>query len=117
MLRIPHISSFLVTMSVEGCFKLGRKGPSQFKTLYVVWSFVEIKRRQTGLLFDMVGDYLDLWRLHNNVIFNGVIPVASTLLDDIKVTSWMWLTRRYDINSCIPLSCWCIELMTCFQSS
>jgi hypothetical protein len=32
----------------------------------------------------------NLWKLRNNVIFNGVIPDASSLLDDIKAISWMW---------------------------
>jgi hypothetical protein len=31
----------------------------------------------------------NIWTLRNNVIFNGVVLDASSLLDDIKAFSWM----------------------------
>jgi hypothetical protein len=58
-----------------------------------------------------------LWNLRNNVIFNGVIPDASSLLDDIKTSSWVWFTSRYEHKFCTSFSNWCLDPMTCLQST
>jgi hypothetical protein len=54
-------------------------------------------------------------QLHNDVIFKGGVPEASSLIDDLKVSSWMWLSSRFGRKACIPFSSWCIYPMTCFQ--
>jgi hypothetical protein len=59
----------------------------------------------------------NVWNLRNKVIFNGATPEASTLLEDIKISSWIWLSNRFSRNSCIPFSCWCIDHMSCIQST
>jgi hypothetical protein len=41
----------------------------------------------------------NIWKLRNNVIFNGSTPDGSSLLDDIKTTFWIWFTRRHGRNS------------------
>jgi hypothetical protein len=58
----------------------------------------------------------NLWKLRNNVIFNSVIPDASSLLDDIKAISWMWFKGWCGRNSYIPFSSWCINHMACLWS-
>jgi hypothetical protein len=52
----------------------------------------------------------NIWKLGNNVILNGVTPDASSILDEIKLTSWMWFTSRYGRKACIPYSSWCYDL-------
>ncbi|KAK2384525.1 hypothetical protein QL285_071861 [Trifolium repens] len=37
----------------------------------------------------------NIWKHRNNVIFNCVISDASVLLEEIKVTSWVWFINRY----------------------
>jgi hypothetical protein len=49
--------------------------------------------------------------LRNNVILNIVISDVASLLDEIKIISWMWFTSRFGRKSCIHFSCWCIDLM------
>jgi hypothetical protein len=58
----------------------------------------------------------NIWKLRNNVIFNGSPLNASSILDDIKTFSWAWFTGRAGRKSCIPFSSWCIDPMACFQS-
>jgi hypothetical protein len=51
----------------------------------------------------------NIWKFRNNVIFNGTLPVVSTLLDDIKVSSWIWFSNRVGRKSCMdPLACFII---------
>ncbi|CAJ2654228.1 unnamed protein product [Trifolium pratense] len=40
--------------------------------------------------------------LRNKVIFKGNIPDVSSLLETIKLHSWLWLTSRYGRKTCIP---------------
>jgi hypothetical protein len=40
-----------------------------------------------------------LWKLHNNVIFNGITPNLSKLVDDIKAIFWIWFSGRFGSNS------------------
>jgi hypothetical protein len=54
----------------------------------------------------------NIWMFRNNVILNVVIPDVASLLDEIKIISWMWFTSRFGRKSCIHFSCWCIDLMT-----
>ncbi|CAJ2673745.1 unnamed protein product [Trifolium pratense] len=35
-----------------------------------------------------------IWKLRNNVIFNGFIPNTTSLVDDVKVCSWVWFNNR-----------------------
>jgi hypothetical protein len=52
--------------------------------------------------------YWNNWKHRNNVIlFNGITPNASTLLEDIKIFSWLWFSGRHARNSSIPFSNWC----------
>jgi hypothetical protein len=59
----------------------------------------------------------NMWKLRNNVIFNGVIPDASLLVDKIKYSSWMWFTNRYGRKTYILFSSWCLNPMTCIQNT
>jgi hypothetical protein len=59
----------------------------------------------------------NVWNLCNKVIFYGITLEASRLLEDIKISSWTWLSNRFGRNSCIPFSCWCIDHMSCIQST
>jgi hypothetical protein len=47
-----------------------------------------------------------LWKLRNNVIFNGANMSISSLLNDIKVISWTWVSGRHSIQSCNAFSLW-----------
>ncbi|MCH81357.1 ribonuclease H protein [Trifolium medium] len=58
-----------------------------------------------------------LWKHRNNVVFNGVIPAASSLMDDIKATSWMWVSGRLGHRVCFSFLNWCIDPIGCLQSS
>jgi hypothetical protein len=54
------------------------------------------------------------WKLRNNVIFNGTTSEASSLIDDIKISSWMWFSSRYGRKCCTPFSSCCIDPLACF---
>jgi hypothetical protein len=54
----------------------------------------------------------NIWNLRNNVVFKGVIPNASTLLNDIKSFSWRWFSGRLAHNSCISFPDWCQDPMS-----
>jgi hypothetical protein len=45
-----------------------------------------------------------MWKLRNNVIFKGDLPDTSSLLEEIKLISWVWFTSRYGRKTCIPFS-------------
>jgi hypothetical protein len=55
---------------------------------------------------------MEIMEIRNNVIFNGVIPDTSSLLDDIKTSFscqkkkktsfWVWFTSRYGRKFCTP---------------
>jgi hypothetical protein len=53
----------------------------------------------------------------NNVIFKGVILDASSLLEEIKLSSWVWFTSRYGRKTCIHFSSWCLDPFTYIQSN
>jgi hypothetical protein len=53
-----------------------------------------------------------VWNLRNQVVFKGATPIASTLADDIKTFSWLWLNGRFARNSCILFSDWCQDPMS-----
>jgi hypothetical protein len=57
----------------------------------------------------------NIWKLRNNVIFNGTLPVVLSIVDDIKVSSWIWFSNRFGRKSCILFSSWCIDPLACFQ--
>ncbi|PNX84435.1 hypothetical protein L195_g040495, partial [Trifolium pratense] len=59
----------------------------------------------------------NIWKLRNNVVFNGVIPNASSLVEDIIANSWLWFNGRYGHHSCTSMSFsnWCHDHMTCIQ--
>jgi hypothetical protein len=59
----------------------------------------------------------NIWKLRNQVAFNGVIPNASSLLQDIKSFSWLWFSGRFARNSCIPFTDWCQDPMSFIRSS
>jgi hypothetical protein len=58
-----------------------------------------------------------IWKHRNNVIFNGVLPDAKFVINEIKTFSWMWFSYRFGRKSRIPFSCWCIDPMSCFQNT
>jgi hypothetical protein len=58
----------------------------------------------------------NIWRHRNNMIFNGGTPDASTLLKDVKCTSWFWFSCRYGRNSSVSFSYWCIDPLGCLKS-
>ncbi|GAU42970.1 hypothetical protein TSUD_188430 [Trifolium subterraneum] len=57
-----------------------------------------------------------IWKLRNNVVFNGVTLSSSSLVNDIKTISCLWLSGRYGHISSISFPDWCFDPMTCFQS-
>jgi hypothetical protein len=58
-----------------------------------------------------------VWNLRNQVVFNGVTLVASTLLKDIKFYLWLWFSRRFACNSCITFTNWCKDFMSSILSA
>ncbi|XP_045809826.1 uncharacterized protein LOC123904180 [Trifolium pratense] len=58
----------------------------------------------------------NLWKVRNNVIFNGDILDASALLEEIKLTSWLWFSRRFGRKACIPFSSWCLDPLSCIHN-
>jgi hypothetical protein len=58
-----------------------------------------------------------IWKLRNQVIFNGSTPASATLFEDIKFYSWLWFSRRLNCNSCIIFSNWCQDPMSAILSS
>jgi hypothetical protein len=58
----------------------------------------------------------NIWRLRNEVIFQGGAPDASSLIDNIKGSCWLWFSSRFGRKACIPFSSWCIDPMSCFQN-
>ncbi|CAJ2653429.1 unnamed protein product [Trifolium pratense] len=50
-----------------------------------------------------------LWKLRNNVVFNGALPDASKLVDDIKTFSWFWFRGRFGRKSSFSFSSYCMS--------
>ncbi|PNX71113.1 pantothenate synthetase [Trifolium pratense] len=59
----------------------------------------------------------NLWKMRNKVIFKGDIPDTAVLLDSIKLFSWIWFNGRYGRNVCCPFSSWCLDPISCIQST
>ncbi|CAJ2672610.1 uncharacterized protein LOC123895689 [Trifolium pratense] len=59
----------------------------------------------------------NLWKVRNNVIFNGGIMDESALLEEIKLTSWLWFSRRFGRKACIHFSSWCLDPLSCIHNS
>jgi hypothetical protein len=59
----------------------------------------------------------NIWKLRNQVVFNGVTRNAFLLLDDIKSFSWLWFSGRFARNFCISFSDWCQNPMSFILSS
>ncbi|CAJ2651419.1 unnamed protein product [Trifolium pratense] len=59
----------------------------------------------------------NIWNLRNKVIFKGNIPDVSSLLETIKLHSWLWFTSRYRHRSCTPFPFWCLNPMSCILST
>ncbi|MCH79472.1 putative non-LTR retroelement reverse transcriptase [Trifolium medium] len=59
----------------------------------------------------------NIWKLRNNTVFNGTIPSVSSIVDDIKVISWVWFNGRFGHKTCFSFFNWCIDPYACFQSS
>jgi hypothetical protein len=58
-----------------------------------------------------------VWKLRNQVVFNGVVPSLSSLMEDIKTFSWLWFNGRIASNSCISFFDWCQDPMSILISS
>ncbi|XP_045797681.1 uncharacterized protein LOC123891843 [Trifolium pratense] len=59
----------------------------------------------------------NIWKLRNLVIFKGVIPDALSVVDAIKLFSWVWFTNPYGRKACYPFSSWCLDSLSCIQNS
>jgi hypothetical protein len=57
-----------------------------------------------------------IWKLRNNVIFNGVNPDAFNLVNNIKTISWLWFSGRFGRKANVSFLNWCIDPMGCFAS-
>jgi hypothetical protein len=57
-----------------------------------------------------------LWKHRNNVIFNGAIPDATTLLNEIKCVAWFWFSSRFGRNSNFSFMSWCLDPLGCILS-
>jgi hypothetical protein len=55
----------------------------------------------------------NLWKLRNDMIFKGVIPNATKIVEDIKSYFWLRFCGHFAHNDCISLSDWCHDPM-CF---
>jgi hypothetical protein len=58
-----------------------------------------------------------IWKLRNDVIFNGVTPDASNLVNNIKTISWLWFSGRFGRKANVSFLNWCIDPLGCFASS
>jgi hypothetical protein len=57
-----------------------------------------------------------IWKLRNDVIFNGVNPDAFNLVNNIKTISWLWFSGRFGRKANVSFLNWCIDPMGCFAS-
>jgi hypothetical protein len=57
-----------------------------------------------------------IWKLRNDVIFNGVIPDASNLVNNIKTISWLWFSGRFGRKANVSFLNWCIDPLGCLAS-
>jgi hypothetical protein len=58
-----------------------------------------------------------IWKLHNDVIFNGVTLDATTLVNNIKNVSWLWFSGRFGRKANLTFSYWCIDPLGCIISA
>ncbi|WJX94410.1 hypothetical protein P8452_75829 [Trifolium repens] len=58
-----------------------------------------------------------LWKHRNDVIFNGVTQDASNLVNNIKITSWIWFSGRFGRKANLTFLNWCIDPFGCFTST
>ena len=58
-----------------------------------------------------------IWKHRNNVIFKGVNPDATTLVNEIKTTSWLWFSNRYGRNTSPSFLHWCLDPLGCINST
>jgi hypothetical protein len=59
----------------------------------------------------------NIWKHRNSVIFNGVIPNVSSLVDEIKFGSWIWYSSRYEHKSNVSFTAWCLKPLICIQNT
>jgi hypothetical protein len=59
----------------------------------------------------------NIWKLCNEVIFNGVIPDTTTLVNNIKIVSWLWFSGRFGRKANLSFLNWCIDPLGCFIST
>jgi hypothetical protein len=99
--------------------RLGKTLPTNLEGRNHFSSFGELVKTKKGARVShliWLATTWNLWKLRNNVLFNGALPDASSLVDDIKDFSWVWFKGRCGRNCCILFSSWCIDHLACFQS-
>jgi hypothetical protein len=57
-----------------------------------------------------------IWKHRNNVIFNGGLPNANALLENIKAISWIWFKDHLDCHSSLSFANWCIDPLVYLKS-
>jgi hypothetical protein len=57
-----------------------------------------------------------IWKLRNNVTFNGDLPNVPQLLDNVKAISWIWFSGGSGRKSFLSFSNWCFAPIACIQS-
>jgi hypothetical protein len=57
-----------------------------------------------------------IWKLRNQIVFNGAAPDVTQLVEEIKRFSWSWFRGRSGRKTFLSYYEWCVEPLICFQS-
>jgi hypothetical protein len=57
-----------------------------------------------------------IWKLRNQILFNGAVPNVLQLVEEIKRFSWSWFRGRSGRKTFLSYYEWCVDPLICFQS-
>jgi hypothetical protein len=58
-----------------------------------------------------------IWKMRNDVIFKGVTPDATTIINEIKSISWLWFSCRFGCKANLSFLYWCVDHLDCFANT
>jgi hypothetical protein len=91
-------------------------GTALWNHFLVFGNMVRLKKGDRVSRLIWLATMWNIWRHRNNVIFNGAIPDAINLLNDIKYVAWFWLSNRWGRNSNFSFMSWCLDPLGCISS-
>ncbi|GAU45428.1 hypothetical protein TSUD_182970 [Trifolium subterraneum] len=88
--------------------------PNLFYLLDCVNVVTSSKKARNGFLLIWNTAIWSIWRMRNNIIFNGITKEPWELVEEVKVLSWKWSVDRLKIAPCLFYE-WTWDPGSCFN--